>query len=281
MTAFRKMHGLGNDFAIFDARNSPLALDALTARAIADRRRGIGCDQLLVIEPSAKADAFMRVFNADGSTAEVSGNGARCAARFLMSGRGLKRVRIDSLGGVLDCVDDGGTVTVDIGRPRRDWREIPMGQAVDTEDFALAVPGFDDAALKHASAVSVGNPHLILFVDDAENAPVERLGPAIERHPWFPSRTNVEFVSVLGPGRLRMRVWERGAGVTEACGSGACAVAVAAATRGIAPRKVEIVLDGGSLVLDWREADDHIMMTGPATFSFAGEVDLAALVNAP
>lgn len=281
MTAFLKMHGLGNDFAIFDARKTPLALDANAARAIADRKRGIGCDQVIAIEnDTAGADAFMRIFNADGGEVESCGNAARCVAKLLLNGSG-RDIRLNSTGGMMICSAEQNLVTVDMGAPRRDWREIPLAQAVDTEDFVLPVRGFGDAALAHASALSMGNPHVVLFVGDAEGAPVETLGPAIENHPWFPKRTNVEFVSVIGPGRLRMRVWERGAGVTEACGSGACAAAVAAAARGLGPRKVDIVLDGGTLQIEWRESDGHVLMTGPATLSYAGDIDLAALRDAP
>jgi diaminopimelate epimerase len=153
-----------------------------------------------------------------------------------------------------------------------------MGQAVDTQSFALEVPGFAEPALKAAAAVSVGNPHCVLFVDDAERAPVDSLGAAIEQHPWFPSRTNVEFVERRDDGTLRMRVWERGAGITLACGTGACAAAVASSLRGLTGRKVKLILDGGELEIEWRESDDHVLMTGPTRFSFAGEVNIPALV---
>jgi diaminopimelate epimerase len=279
MTSFLKMHGLGNDFAIFDARTFPLALDGASARAIADRRRGIGCDQVIVMESAKGANAFMRIFNADGGEVESCGNAVRCVAYLLMAEAETDHVRIETAGGPLLCRNGAdGTVTVDMGAPRLDWREIPMAQAVDTSSFALDVPGFRDTALANAAAVSVGNPHCVLFVDDVEHAPVGSLGPVIERHPWFPLRTNVEFVERRGPRRLRLRVWERGAGITRACGSGACAVAVAASVRGLAERNVTVELDGGDLQIEWREADDHVLMTGPVGFSFAGEVDVKALL---
>ena len=279
MKSFLKMHGLGNDFVIFDARTFPIPLDTAMARAIADRKRGIGCDQIILIEPAKRgADAFMRIYNADGGEVESCGNAARCVGSLLMAEMEKPAVLIATTGGPVHCSDArGGRVTVDLGRPRLDWREIPMAQAVDTESFALQVPGFHDSALERVAAVSVGNPHCILFVEDADKAPVTTLGPAIEHHPWFPSRTNVEFVEARGRGRLRMRVWERGAGVTLACGTGACAAAVAAHLRGMTGRKVTLVLDGGELEIDWRESDDHVLMTGPATFSFGGEVDLKSL----
>jgi diaminopimelate epimerase len=187
------------------------------------------------------------------------------------------RVRLDSPGGLLDCSDaGGGNVTVDIGEPHLDWREIPLAEAVDTNSFVLTIDG---AALT-ASAVSVGNPHCVLFVEDAERAAVSELGPKIERHAMFPSRTNVEFVSPISRTRLRMRVWERGVGITRACGTGACAVAVAAVRRGLAERKVDIVLDGGTLALEWRESDGHVLMTGPVALAYMGDIDVAALGHA-
>ena len=275
MTPFRKMHGLGNDFVVFDARKQGLALDAALARAVADRHRGIGCDQVIVIHPGAGgADAVMEVRNQDGSTVEQCGNATRCVARLLMGESGKDKVRIDTLGGPLLCSDAGdGLVTVDWGMPRLMWDEVPMAQAADTNLFVLNV----DGATHEASAVSVGNPHVVLFVADAEAAPVATLGPRIETHPMFPARANVEFVSVEAGDRLRMRVWERGAGITQACGSGACAVAVAAHRRGLTGRKMDVVLDGGTLRIELRESDDHILMTGPSTLAFDGEIDLEAL----
>jgi len=271
------MHGLGNDFAVFDARAKPVALDANAVRALSDRKRGIGCDQLIVIERSAKADAFMRIYNADGGEVESCGNAARCVAKLLLEESGKKSVTLDSTGGTMACAfAGGGEVTVDMGAPKFDWREIPMAQAVDTASFALPVEGFAEPALENAAAVATGNPHLVLFVDDAEAAPVETLGPMIEHHPWFPARVNVEFVEKKSEDALRMRVWERGAGVTLACGTGACASAAAAYRRGLTGRKVSVELDGGTLLIDWRESDDHLLMTGPAALSFSGEIDLAA-----
>jgi diaminopimelate epimerase len=267
---------------IFDARTFPLPLDPVTAKAVADRRRGIGCDQVIVMEPAKNgAAAFMRIFNADGGEVESCGNAARCVAYLLMAERETDRIQIATAGGPLLCQSaNGEAVTVDMGVPHLDWREIPMAQAVDTANFALSVPGFDEPSLQAASAVSVGNPHCVLFVPDADAAPVDTLGPAIEHHPWFPARTNVEFVERRNDDRLRMRVWERGAGITLACGTGACAAAVAANLRGLTGRKVQLVLDGGDLTIEWRESDDHILMTGPTRFSFAGEVNIPGLAEA-
>jgi diaminopimelate epimerase len=274
MAAFLKMHGLGNDFVVFDARDSALSLTPTQVRALAHRHTGIGCDTVVVIGPgSANADASLRFHNADGGESESCGNATRCVARLLMDERGLSRVKLATRGGIAVCSDAGkGLVTVDMGAPRLGWEEIPLAQATETKNFSFAVDGTTLAA----SAVSVGNPHCVLFVPDAQKAPVATLGPKIEILPLFPGRTNVEFAQILGPDRIRMRVWERGAGITQACGTGACATAVAAARLGLANRKVELVLDGGSLSIDWRD-DDHVYMTGPTAMPFRGFVELKAL----
>lgn len=275
MTPFLKMHGLGNDFVVFDARKQGLALDATAARAIADRRRGVGCDQVIVIEQGVNdADVVMRIFNGDGGEVESCGNAARCVARLLMEEKDHDTVRIDTLGGLLICTDAGnGMITVDMGAPNLMWDKVPLARPADTNRFALNV----DGESLMVSAVSVGNPHCVLFVDDADAAPVASLGPRIETHPMFPKRTNVEFASVRDRAHLRMRVWERGAGITQACGSGTCAVAVAAHRRGLIDAKVEVALDGGVLAIELRESDGHILMTGPATLSFRGEIDFAGI----
>lgn len=274
MTAFLKMHGLGNDFAVFDARNGPVALDAATARAIADRRRGIGCDQVIVIAPAARgADAAMRIYNADGGEVESCGNAARCVAQLLMAEKGTETVRLETAGGPLLCSRHNDLITVDMGAPRFDWKDIPMSGPTDTSKFNFAVDGVQ----VEASAVSVGNPHCVIFVGDANSAPVAEVGPQIERHLLFPERTNVEFATVQSQERIRMRVWERGAGITQACGTGACATAVAAARRGLTGRKVDVALDGGVLTIEWRESDGHVLMTGPATLAFRGEIELAGM----
>jgi len=276
MTRFLKMHGLGNDFVVFDARLTPLHLDAGEVRALADRKRGIGCDQLIVIEKGQEgADAFMRIFNSDGSEVESCGNAARCVGRLLLEESGKSEIRLGSNGGLMRCLFAGdGLVTVDMGEPETDWRNIPMAQAVDTQSFALPVDKADETALGAVSAVQTGNPHLVLFVEDAEAAPVATLGPKIEHHPWFPARINVEFVERRSDSEIRMRVWERGAGITQACGSGACASVVAAHRRGLTGRNVRVELDGGALDIEWRESDNHILMTGPATLSYRGDIDL-------
>ena len=272
MTAFLKMHGLGNDFVVFDARDAAITLTPAQARGLADRRFGIGCDTVVVIGPGgAEADASVRFFNADGGEIESCGNASRCVARLLIDERGLQRVRIASRAGLLFCSDAGqGQVEVDMGPPRLEWKDIPLVEQKDTLNFALNLEG---QALP-VSAASMGNPHCLIFVPDAEKAPVALLGPKIETHPLFPERTNVEFVSVLAPNRLRMRVWERGIGITLACGTGACAALVAAARLGKTGRVGEVVLDGGTLKIDWRENDGHVIMTGPTALPFRGQVGL-------
>jgi len=278
MTAFRKMHGLGNDFVVFDARPGGLLLDNALARRVADRRLGVGCDQVIVIARGrGEADAAMRIFNADGDEVEACGNATRCVARLLLEETDAPVVRIDTPGGLLVCRDAGGDkITVDMGKPRLDWREIPLARAVDTKSFALTVHGEP----VQAAAVSMGNPHCVLIVDDAATAPVADWGPVIERDVLFPARTNVEFVQVLSPDRVRMRVWERGAGITRACGTGACAAAVAAHRRGLTGRQTDVVLDGGTLRIAWRASDDHVLMTGSASHAFTGDIDLGALEHA-
>lgn len=272
MTAFLKMHGLGNDFVVFDARKQGFALSADTARAIADRRLGVGCDQVIVIERGRSGiDAAMRIINADGNEVEACGNATRCIAQLLFEEQDVLRVTIDTPGGELVCTDaGGGDVTVDMGQPRFDWKDIPLAASTDTNRFELKV----DTSHLEAAAVSTGNPHCVLFVEDAEKSPVGTLGPQIENHPMFPRRTNVEFVSAIDRGTLRMRVWERGAGITKACGTGACASAAAALRRGIADAKVRVLLDGGPLVIETRASDGHLLMTGPSTLSFRGDIDL-------
>jgi diaminopimelate epimerase len=272
MTPFRKMQGLGNDFVVFDARKNPIPMTASRARAIADRHFGVGCDTLVLIAPGAgEVDAILRFFNADGGEVESCGNATRCVGRFLMDESGLSQVTLDSKGGRLVCADAGnGLVTVDLGVPGLDWRDIPVTHAVDTNEFSIPL----EKGAVSAAAVLMGNPHCILFVDDAERAPVTEQGPKLETHAFFPTRINVEFAQVKDPGHIRMRVWERGVGVTLACGTGASATAVAAARRGLTGRKVEVELDGGTLHLEWRESDGHVLMTGPGVTVFEGQIDL-------
>ncbi len=259
------MHGLGNDFVVFDAREEPLAMDAALARAVADRHRGIGCDQLIVIEPSVVADVRMRIFNADGSEVESCGNATRCVAALLGG-----PTRIETLGGLLLAQADGAGASVDMGAPRFGWDEIPLAYPMDT---AVMPVGWD--GLERPFAVNVGNPHVIFFVSDADAIDLARLGPLIECDPLFPERINVNVASVAD-GRIKLRVWERGVGLTRACGTGACATAVAAISRGLAPSPVEVDLPGGALTIDWAPGRT-IRMSGAATYVFTGEIDLEGL----
>jgi diaminopimelate epimerase len=273
-TPFIKMHGLGNDFVVFDARAHVLALDDTRARAIADRHTGVGCDQLLVMEPptAAGADVFMRIRNADGDEVEACGNGTRCIAAALMRETGKRRVVIETVAGLLEASHAGpDRVTVDMGPARLQWREIPLAQECDTLHVPLTVGPLGDPV-----ATNMGNPHATFFVPDAETVDLKTLGPKLEHHSMFPARANIGVASLAGKDRLRFRVWERGTGITVACGTGACAAAVAAARRGLTGRKVTVIADGGPLEIEWR-ADGHVLMTGPAAVSFTGTLDPSLL----
>ncbi|MHA1108829.1 MAG: diaminopimelate epimerase [Alphaproteobacteria bacterium] len=276
MTAipFTKMHGLGNDFVVVDARNLSLAVTEDRARAVADRHTGVGCDQLILIDPPADdaADVFMRIYNADGSEVGACGNATRCVAALLMMQEGRDSLRIGTTGGVLEAEGlDDGVVAVDMGVPGLDWRDIPLSQPEDTLHLALSSGPLHDPA-----AVSMGNPHCVFFVDDADAIALESLGPALELDALFPERANIGIAQIIDDGALRLRVWERGAGLTLACGTGACAAAVSAHRRGLTGRHVETQLDGGVLTIDWR-GDDHVIMTGPVAISFTGAMGEAFL----
>ena len=264
---FTKMHGLGNDFVVFDARRAPLALDGARVRAIADRRTGVGCDQLVVLEPSRNGgtNASLRFWNRDGGEVAACGNGTRCAARLLMDETGAERVVMETGAGRLTAEEaGGGQVRVDMGPARLDWRDIPLARAADTLHVAVGVGPLGDAV-----AVNMGNPHAVFFVEDAEAVPLAKLGPGLETDPLFPERANIGVAQRLASDRLRLRVWERGVGITNACGTGACAAAVAGARRGLTGRSVTVVLDGGELGIVWRD-DGHVEMTGPTAASFTG-----------
>jgi len=273
---FLKMHGLGNDFVVVDGRGGDPRLGEAEYRAIGDRRRGVGYDQFLTLLPARNGgDVFMQIQNPDGSEAGACGNGTRCVAALVMAETGQNRIDLETISGTLHCrLEPDGRVTVDMGPARLDWRQIPLAGEADTAE--VVVEGFEH--LGPAVAVNMGNPHLVFFVDDATAIDLPQIGPRIEHHPILPDRGNIEFVSALGPDRLRMRVWERSAGITQACGSGACAVGVAAVRRGLTGRRVTVELDGGPLGICWRE-DGHVEMTGPVATSFSGRLDLAALAG--
>jgi len=261
--AFTKMHGLGNDFVVLDTRTQPLPpVTAALARSLADRRTGIGCDQLILLEESATADFRMRIFNADGGEVEACGNATRAVA--LLHGM---PAQIETPGGILAVQPGEGGAAVDMGEPRFEWDAIPLAYAMDT----LAMPvGWEE--LEQPAAVNVGNPHAVFFVEDCDAVELDRLGPQIERDPLFPQRVNVNVATIENEANIRLRVWERGAGLTRACGTGACATAVAAMRRGLVQNEVTVTLPGGPLLISWGE-DGRITMTGSATESFRGTFD--------
>ncbi len=271
MIAFTKMHGLGNDFVVIDRRKGGVAPTAGQMRHIADRHRGIGCDQLVLIEPpaSAAADVAFRFYNQDGSESGACGNGTRCTAALVMAETGADRLAIETPAGPLAAEKrSGGLYAVNMGAARTGWRDIPLAKEMDTLTVPLTVGPLTDPV-----AVGMGNPHCVFFVDDAEAVDLETFGPQIEHHPLFPERTNVEVAAITGKDRIRLRVWERGVGITLACGSGACATGVAASRRGLTGRNVEIAVDGGGVLsVEWR-ADGDVILTGPVAYSFTGEID--------
>jgi diaminopimelate epimerase len=265
------MNGLGNDFVVVEAREVPFQPTADEVRAIADRAAGVGCDQLISIERSDDADARMRIWNADGGEVEACGNASRCVAWLMMEATGRDAVALDTAGGPLAAYRAGPrAVTVDMGAPRLDWRDIPLAEAMDTRAIELQVGPIDAPLLHTPGCVSMGNPHVVFFVADAAAAPVREVGPMIEHHLLFPEGVNVGFAEMQDPGRIRLRVWERGAGETQACGTGACAALVAAHRRGLTGRRAEVELPGGVLTIEWRESDGHVLMTGPVAVEFTG-----------
>ena len=261
--SFRKMHGLGNDFVILDGRNKPVTLSAERISAIGDRRRGVGFDQLIILgESKAPNGVFMRIYNPDGSEAGACGNATRCVADLIMRESGVGACMVETVSGILECTHtENDLIAVDMGPPKFEWNEIPLSEQCDT--LHLPLPG-------DPVGVSMGNPHCVYFCEDMGDTYVGKFGSNIERNPLFPERTNVEFVRIQGKDHLRMRVWERGAGITQACGTGACAAAVAAIRRNLTGRHVLVTLDGGDLSIEWRESDGHVLMTGPVAYSFEG-----------
>lgn len=273
---FKKMHGLGNDFVIIDARESKLQMTAEQIKALANRKRGIGYDQIVFLRHSENWQemTFLDMYNADGSTLEACGNASRCVADILMTEDGTDNVIIETVYGSLNCWrEDNGWIRVEMGKAQLDWRDIPLSRECDTMALPIELEG-----LGQPTAVNVGNPHCVFFVDEGldkwEDSHVEKLGSFVETHELFPNKTNVEFVEILSPTHIRMRVWERGTGITEACGSGACAVAVAAIRRGLTERTVTVTLDGGDLIISWPSDEAPISMTGSATHVFDGQIEL-------
>ena len=260
---FIKMHGLGNDFIVLDARETALPeMTAHTAHALSDRRKGIGCDQLILLEPSMEQAFRMRIFNADGSEVEACGNASRAVA--LLHGEAAK---VETAGGVIALKPTDGGASVNMGRPRFEWDQIPLAYPMDTHTMPV---GWEE--LENPIAVNVGNPHVVFFVEDTQLVDLVSLGPVIERDALFPEGINVNVASIIGDDHLRLNVWERGAGLTLACGTGACATAVGAMKRGLVGKNVTVTLPGGDLIIDWRE-DSSILMTGPATEAYRGSFE--------
>lgn len=267
-----KMNGCGNDFVIIDARSrGALPLSQAQAAAIADRQTGIGCDQVIAVERSLRGDAFMRIWNSNGGEVEACGNATRCVAWLLMEEGGAVSRRIETPAGMLYAERAGDNlITVDMGSPLLRWEEIPIAKAMDTARL-----DFEAGGLSAPGAVNMGNPHVVFFVNDVRAAPIETLGPRIEHDPLFPQKVNVGFAEVRSADEMRLRVWERGAGLTKACGTGACAAVVAAHRQGLTGRKVTVIVDGGSLEIEWRAGDDRVLMTGPIELENTGELPSA------
>jgi len=283
LTPFRKMNGLGNDFAVFDARRAELPFDRALVRAISDREHGIGCDQLIRMEPSDEADVFMRIWNCAGDEVEACGNATRCIGHLMLSETGKDEVSVRTGAGTLLCRRGAreGDISVDMGVPRFGWQEIPLAEEFsDTRKIELQVGPITAPILHSPSVVNVGNPHCIFWVEDIEAYDLARLGPMLENHPMFPERANISLGQLTERNQIRLKVWERSAGLTRACGTAACAAAVAAMRLHMTERQVTIHLPGGPLDIAWRERDGHILMTGPYQLDYEGEIDLAELAAA-
>ncbi|HVX73950.1 MAG TPA: diaminopimelate epimerase [Devosia sp.] len=269
---YLKMNGLGNDFVVVDARADGRRFTPEAVRAITDRVKGVGADQFIVMEkPAAEGvDVFMRIYNCDGGEIDACGNATRCIAALVAEELGKRAIMLQTNAGLLSATVTDDLVTVDMGKPRFDWDQIPLSEEfADTTGIELQIGPIDAPILHTPSVVNVGNPHAIFWVSDVAAYDLGRFGPLLENHPIFPERANIELAQVMSPDRIKVRVWERGAGLTLACGTGACAVGVAAARKGLTGRKVTVELPGGPLEIDWRASDNHILMTG--TWSLDGE----------
>ena len=269
-----KMNGAGNDFVIFDARAAgALQLTPAQVRAIANRDTGVGCDQVIAIERSIRGDAYMRIWNSEGGEVSACGNATRCVGWLLMEEGRDGPLKIETAAGILKATRAGERrIAIDMGSPLLKWEEIPVARAMDTVrlEYAARAPGGE--WLEGPGGVNMGNPHAVFFVRDADAAPVREVGAFVEKDAFFPEGVNVEFAQILAPDRIRMRVWERAAGITKACGTGACATLVAAHRAGLAGRNATILCDGGDLDIEWRAADDRVIMTGPIELEHEGEL---------
>lgn len=281
---YLKMNGLGNDFVVVDARLTRQRFSAQTVRRIADRRTGIGCDQFIVMENSKLdgVDAFMRIFNADGGEIDACGNASRCIAGLLAEELGKSALTLQTNAGILGARVDGTNATVDMGVPKFGWADIPLAEEfADTTGIELQIGPIDAPVLHTPSVANVGNPHAIFWVKaDPESFDLDRFGPLLENHPIFPERANISLAQLVGPDHFKVRVWERGAGLTLACGTAACAVAVAGVRKQLSGRKALIDLPGGRLEINWRESDNHMLMTGPWMLDGEGVLEAALMAGA-
>lgn len=272
--SFTKMHGAGNDFVIIDNRSGQHRMSAQWAKKLCDRRFGVGCDQLVVLETSKKADVFMRIHNADGSEIAACGNATRCIGWRMMVEHGTDKATVETKAGVLNCRKAGEyQVTVDMGEPKLEWDAIPLSEPRNTEHLGIA-----EGALMDPVAVNVGNPHMIFFVKDVDFVNMKQAGPKLEKHPLFPEGANISAAQVISPDQVRLKVWERGSGETLACGTAACATVVAGVKRGLLDRHVTVSLPGGDLTIDWSATTNRIEMTGPVAAVFDGQVELGLLL---
>lgn len=269
---FIKMHGLGNDFVVIDSTKNQYVINKESVQKISDRRLGIGCDQLIEMKHSEKEDIFMKIYNSDGSEAEACGNAARCVAGLLFASSPKKEVSIETIAGVIQAEsEENGLIKVDMGKPKFFWKDIPLSMEKEKIDFK-------NLSLKNGLAINMGNPHVVFFVNDINKINISEIGPLIENNSLFPEKVNVEICQILNKNKIRALVWERGAGKTLACGSGACASLVAAHENKLSNPKAEIVLDGGSLNITWNvNSNNHVIMSGPIAVSFLGDLSTLGL----
>jgi len=262
---FIKMNGLGNDFVILDGRDTPTMPDLNQMRAMADRKLGIGCDQIIWLEPAdERANIKIRIFNSDGGEVEACGNASRCIASLIMEEKNSTIAKIETLGGILIAEKIDDNISIDMGPAYIEWQDIPLSEEMDTLSLNIS-----EGILKNPVAIGLGNPHAVFFVNDINTIDLKKIGPTIEHHSFYPNRTNVSIAEILTPNKIRCRVWERGAGLTLACGTGACATLIAAVRRGLTERKAIVELDGGSLEIEWCK-DNHVFMSGPTQINFTG-----------
>ncbi len=271
---FLKMNGLGNDFVIFDLRQQADLpyFSVETVQNICDRRNGIGCDQMIVLSSTeGEEDTFMQIYNADGSEVDACGNATRCVAQLILQENTTKNeAHIKTNAGVLVGTSSSAElIQIDMGEPVLEAHKIPLSENIDTTILPIEL-----GTVKNPTAVNMGNPHMVFFVDNVDEVDIPKIGPILENHPLYPERANVSFAQIKDPGYIRLRVWERGAGITGACGTAACATAISANIRGFSQRTVKIELDGGLLTIEWKASDNHVLMTGDANLNFQGEIEL-------